>query len=284
MNYFLTILALGASFFIGGYEALFVVLLLGILEVSLSFDNAVVNASVLKNMPKIWQDRFLTWGIAIAVFGMRLILPIVIVSVAADLSVDEVVKMAINDPELYKDHVIFHQKEISVFGGTFLAMVAAEFFFKEGLALGIIIAILTPFHLSAVAGLGVFVAIKMIVPRLLPQSLVLSGFYSFLYLEILDASFSLDGVIGAFALSSDIFIIMLGLGIGAIFIRSMTIALVNNKTLTKFPYLEHGAFLGIALLGSIMIARPFYHISEFITGGVCAACILGSLLIKEKKS
>ena len=74
---------------------------------------------------------------------------------------------------------------------------------------------------------------------------VRSGIIGLIYLEILDASFSFDGVIGAFALSSDIFIIMIGLGIGAMFVRSLTLYLVEKKTLAEFIYLEHGAHYAI---------------------------------------
>src|SRR3546814_12774845 len=80
-----------------------------------------------------------------------------------------------------------------------------------------------------------------------------SGFGGFLYLNILDASFSFDGVIGAFALSNNMIVIALGLSVGAMFVRSMTIHLVQKGTLSQYRYLEHGAFWAIIALGGIML-------------------------------
>jgi hypothetical protein len=88
----------------------------------------------------------------------------------------------------------------------------------------------------------------------------------FLYLEVLDASFSFDGVIGAFAITSDVVIIMLGLAIGAMFVRSMTIFLVHKGTLEHFVYLEHGAHYAIGILALIMLASVKFHIPEWFTG------------------
>src|SRR3546814_11488132 len=100
-----------------------------VLEVSLSFDNAAVNASVLKDMDPVRQRRFLTWGIAIAVFGMRIVFPLVIVMIAASLGPIEAVKLAINDPEQYE--VILNGAHIGLmgFGGDFLGLVGLKSFF-----------------------------------------------------------------------------------------------------------------------------------------------------------
>ncbi|MFN8790899.1 MAG: DUF475 domain-containing protein, partial [Bdellovibrionales bacterium] len=100
------------------------------------------------------------------------------------------------------------------------------------------------------------------------------GLGVFLYLEVLDASFSFDGVVGAFAITQNLFIIMLGLGAGAFFVRSITIYLVQKKTLHQFKFLEHGAFYAIGALAWIMILSPFFHVSEWITGFV-GVVILG---------
>ena len=93
-----------------------------------------------------------------------------------------------------------------------------------------------------------------------------AGFMGFMYLQLLDASFSLDGVIGAFAITKDVVIIMLGLGIGAMFVRSMTIFLVRKGTLDEYVYLEHGAHYGIGALAVIMLFSMFEHVPEVITG------------------
>jgi len=102
---------------------------------------------------------------------------------------------------------------------------------------------------------------------------VRSGLGGFLYLNVLDASFSFDGVIGAFALSNNMVIIALGLSIGAMFVRSMTIMLVQKGTLSEYRYLEHGAFWAIIALGAIMLLSARYHIPETITGLIGAAMI-----------
>jgi len=102
---------------------------------------------------------------------------------------------------------------------------------------------------------------------------VRSGLGGFLYLNVLDASFSFDGVIGAFALSNNMIVIALGLSIGAMFVRSMTIHLVEMGTLAQYRYLEHGAFWAIIVLGAIMLLSAYFHIPETITG------LIGAVLI-----
>ena len=94
------------------------------------------------------------------------------------------------------------------------------------------------------------------------------GLGAFLYLEVLDASFSFDGVIGAFALTTNILLIAIGLGIGAMYVRSMTIMLVERGTLSEFRYLEHGAFYSIFVLSVIMFLQSLFHVPELITGGI----------------
>jgi hypothetical protein len=97
----------------------------------------------------------------------------------------------------------------------------------------------------------------------------LAAFSAFMYLEILDASFSLDGVIGAFALTGDVVLIIAGLGAGAIWVRAMTIHLVRSNALAKYIFLEHGAHWAIGFLGGVMILK-LYHIvlPEFIVGSL----------------
>ena len=90
---------------------------------------------------------------------------------------------------------------------------------------------------------------------------------------MLDASFSFDGVIGAFALTQNLFLIAIGLGIGAFYVRSMTIMLVQKETLAEFRYLEHGAFYSILSLSFIMFANSIWHVPEVITGLLGAGLI-----------
>ncbi len=297
----------------GTLSVLWIVFVLSILEVSLSFDNAVVNATVLKDMDPVWQRRFLTWGIAIAVFGMRIVFPLAIVAIAASLGPIEAIKLAATQPEEYERIVSGAHVGIAGFGGAFLGMVGLKFFFdadKEvhwigvveralgkvssvdaveiGLLLLVIYGISTTlpaadastFLISGIFGLLTFIGVDAIGsllegPADLTGEVARSGFASFLYLEVLDASFSFDGVIGAFALSNNMFIIAIGLGVGAMFVRSMTIMLVDKGTLAEYRYLEHGAFWAIMALAAIMLtsANENWHIPEVITGLIGAALI-----------
>ncbi|MCO6427621.1 DUF475 domain-containing protein [Nitrosomonas communis] len=313
----------------GILPALSIAIILGIMEVSLSFDNAVVNASVLKEMDAKWRQIFLTVGILIAVFGMRLVFPIVIVAVAAGQGVIEVSKMAINQPDVYSEHLHSSHTAIAAFGGTFLFMVFLSFLFDEGKELHwlglieeklgqlgkiesieIIIALLvlwslqnylplTPedkmtLLLSGLGGLILFVIVDSLSSffetkeegEAIVEAVKRNGLMGFIYLEILDASFSFDGVIGAFAITRDVVIIMLGLAIGAMFIRSMTVYLVNKGTLDEYVYLEHGAHYAIGILALIMFYSIHEQVPELFTGlvgvGFIVAAMISSLIYKNK--
>ncbi len=309
-------LAVGATYgYIGGGVAgalsvFWICLVLGVLEVSLSFDNAVVNASVLKDMSPVWQRRFLTWGIVIAVFGMRVVFPIVIVAIAGALGPIEAVRLALTDPPRYAAIVSGAHTSIMGFGGAFLMLVGLKFFFdadKEHHWIGVVerplarLASLEAFEIiftllllygistqlelakahtyliAGLLGIVVFFAVEWVGNILeapdTANGVQTAGIGAFLYLEVLDASFSFDGVIGAFALSNNLIIIALGLGIGAMFVRSMTIALVRTGTLSQFRYLEHGAFWAILALAAIMLASVLVEIPETVTGLIGAALI-----------
>ena len=298
----------------GTAAMLWIIVVLSVLEISLSFDNAVVNASVLKEMDEVWQRRFLTWGIAFAVFGMRIVFPLAIVAIAAGLGPIETLRLSLNDPVEYERLVSSAHIGIAGFGGAFLAMVGLKFFFdldKEVhwiaviernlakfaalpaaeialllLALWGISSMLPPedaltFLVAGVLGLVTFIAVEGINTILelheqkqrLVGAAVRSGLGGFLYLNVLDASFSFDGVIGAFALSNNMVVIALGLSIGAMFVRSMTIHLVRQGTLAQYRFLEHGAFWAIIVLGAIMLISARWHIPETITGLIGAALI-----------
>lgn len=299
---------------IGMAGVLWIIVILSVLEVSLSFDNAVVNASVLKEMDAVWQRRFLTWGIAFAVFGMRIVFPLAIVAIAAGIGPMQAINLSLNDPAEYERLVNSAHIGIAGFGGAFLAMVGMKFFFNADkdvhwigtverslakvsalpaveiaillLALWGISALLPledahTFLISGLLGLVTFIAVEAISHWLemreeaarLSGAIVRSGLGGFLYLNILDASFSFDGVIGAFALSNNMVVIALGLSIGAMFVRSMTVHLVRQGTLAEYRYLEHGAFWAIIILGAIMLVSAVWHIPETITG------LIGGVLI-----
>ncbi|MGZ8955991.1 MAG: DUF475 domain-containing protein [Methylovulum sp.] len=314
LSFIVTALCLAAAFYWSGIAGAFIAIILGILEVSLSFDNAVVNASVLKRMDERWQQYFLTWGILIAVFGMRLIFPIAIVAAATDIGFLGVADMALTDPDTYSKHLEESHVQIAAFGGMFLLMVFFSFIFDEGrelhwlgkieekmasfgklesieiiLALGLLL--ITHYWLPEAIHLEVLVAgisgviLFVIVDSLdalfedkeegeqLANGIKKAGIASFLYLEVLDASFSFDGVIGAFAITKDVVIIMLGLAIGAMFVRSLTVYLVRQGTLDEYVFLEHGAHYAIGVLAGIMLISMTHHIPEVVTG------LVGAILI-----
>lgn len=325
----------GMNHGMGVGTALWLVLVLGVLEISLSFDNAVVNASVLKGMTPFWQKMFLTIGILIAVFGMRLVFPVVIVAGITGLDMQAVIDMALQRPDEYGKVLTDAYPMIATFGGSFLLMVFLHFLMDAqreehwlgafdarmaklghldsvqvfialvvvlGVALSMAEELKYKVLLAGVSGVMLYVAISVIddmfqkgmanhlpenannEPALLsgkPTGLTevagKAGFSAFLYLEVLDASFSFDGVIGAFAITRDVVIIMLGLAIGAIFVRSITIDLVKRGTLQQYRYLEHGAHYAIGVLAAIMFIGTHVHVPEAITGLIGVAFIVASV-------
>ena len=125
------IAAVGLAFAVGGPGLAFTVAVLAVLEVSLSFDNAVVNAKILQAWPDAWRKMFLGVGIIVAVFGMRLLFPVLVVSAAAQLSPPDVLNMALNMPQNYAATLQSVHPLVAAFGGTFLLLVALEYFFDQ---------------------------------------------------------------------------------------------------------------------------------------------------------
>ncbi|MEU8583729.1 DUF475 domain-containing protein [Streptomyces abikoensis] len=319
-----------------GWQGLAVVAILSVLEISLSFDNAVINAGILRKMNPFWQRIFLTVGILIAVFGMRLVFPVVIVAITAKLGPIEAVRVAIQDHDRYEQLVTGAHPAIAAFGGMFLLMIFLDFIFEDRdikwlawlekplarlgkletlstvVALVVLLIAATtvatsvPVHggegtvdkastvlLAGIGGLVTYLIVGGIssffedrleqdeededgdgvrdaVPAKQGPSVVgLAGkaaFFMFLYLEVIDASFSFDGVIGAFAITNDIFMMALGLGIGAMYIRSLTVFLVRKGTLDDYVYLEHGAHYAIGALAVILLITIKHEINDVITG------------------
>jgi uncharacterized protein len=342
-SYAVTVVALVAAFFYGGVEALVLCAILGILEISLSFDNAVVNATVLERMSPFWQRIFLTVGILIAVFGMRLVFPLVIVGVTANLNPVEAFTLALeqrpeSDPTSYAHLLNEAYPQIAAFGGMFLFMLFLDWMFEDRdirwlswlerpLAkvgqlnrLSIVIALVALVVLAQtlaadpavvlvagalglvtyllVNGLGEFFdqasgaeddeegekagdksQATSSGPSQLAKATGRAGFFLFLYLEVLDAAFSFDGVIGAFAITTDPILIALGLGlIGAMFVRSLTVFLVRKGTLADYVYLEHGAHWAIGALSVILLVGIGYHVNEVVTGLIGVAFIGAAFL------
>ena len=298
---------------------------LTILELALSFDNAVVNALILANMPPVWRRRFLTWGMLIAVFGVRLIFPILIVFATTDLSFIESFSLAINNPKEYEKIIMASHHIVMAFGGIFLLMIFLSFLFNENKNvhwigaveiyasrwasvgdLKILIAILivaavglygpseltiagvvtkidkADIVLPMIYGILLFLLIEFLrgileddgqkhdsknmeterekIENVANSKLAQGGFASFMYLELIDMSFSFDGVLGAFAVSQNIIIIMLGLGAGAFAVRNLTILMVERGTVSEYKYLEHGAMWSIGLLATSMLVQVYVHL------------------------
>jgi hypothetical protein len=343
-SFAVTAIGLVAAVFYGGWKAFGIVAILSILEISLSFDNAVVNAGILKKMNAFWQKIFLTVGVLIAVFGMRLVFPVVIVAISAKMGPIEAVDLALNNKDRYQELVTDAHPAIAAFGGMFLLMIFLDFIFEDrdiqwlrwierplaklgkvdmlSVCISLIVLLITSFTfathahqhggahadkaqtvlIAGIAGLITYMivgglsgyfedkleeeeereheeeeeAARSGKPR---SAIVLAGqaaFFMFLYLEVLDASFSFDGVIGAFAITNDIVLMALGLGIGAMYVRSLTVYLVRQGTLDDYVYLEHGAHYAIGALAVLLMVTIQYEINEVITGLVGVVLIAWS--------
>lgn len=298
----------------GGFFAVYQGTVLSVLELSLSFDNAVVNATILATMAVIWRKRFLIWGMIIAVFGVRFIFPILIVYFSTSMGIIDSFNLSITNPDEYEKIIQSSHHVIMSFGGMFLLMLFLKFLFNENkdlywikfiekfaskiskkgdikiifilfLMLGITyiapnyvvmgdsmiavnkIEILAPMLIGLIA----FYLIEFFKSFMETNSdknsnitQVSGGFISFIYLETIDMSFSLDGVLGAFAVTQNIIIIMLGLGIGAMAVRSLTIYMVDKDVVSKYIYLEHGAMWSIGFLALSMIVQIFYHLPSML--------------------
>jgi hypothetical protein len=318
----LSVILLGAIYVWGGFPAFVLALLLTVLEVTLSFDNAVVNAKVLGRMTPAWQQRFLTWGILFAVVITRFVLPILIVAISVGMHPWLVAELAFFDPKHYGELLEGAHYAISSFGGTFLLMVSLKYFFDErkdihwlhsiermlsrfgriealeiGLALALlaVIAFFLPAHAATVLFAGIVGIVLFIAMQGLANSFTIEtgkavavgSAMLFVYLNVLDAAFSLDGVIGAFAITSQLPVIVVGLGIGAYFVRTLTVFLVREKTLDTLVYLEHGAHWAILGLSAAMLMSLFYRVPEVITGLVGIAFVgaaYWSSVIEKKKA
>jgi hypothetical protein len=324
-SFLVTVAGLAGAWLIGGWAGLWIAFNLALLETSLSFDNAVVNASVLRHWDEKWRRRFLLWGMLIAVFGMRVVFPLIIVAVIAGLapmpgpvalwdyvaqgqwSSTDVLSLAIAQPERYAAILSSAHLEVTAFGGTFLLLVFLNFFIDyekkthwfapiekllaqlgrlEMAALVVSLGALlwvahsmpaaeaARFLVAGIWGIVVFALVDSLGDLIGDEGAAAkTGIAGFIYLEILDASFSFDGVLGAFALTKNIFLIAIGLGIGAMFVRSFTLMLVEKGTLSAFKYLEHGAFWAIGALAVVMLLAARWHVPEVITGGVAALLI-----------
>jgi hypothetical protein len=315
----IAIIGLATMYVYGGATAFMTTALLVVLEVTLSFDNAVVNARVLKKMNATWQQRFLTWGMIIAVFGTRFLLPIFIVSVVAWASPWAITQLAFFDPAQYGVLLDHSRHAIHGFGASFLIMVSLKYFLDqekslhwlkrlekllslwgriEALEIALTLAILVGLSflvhpeeaatvlVSGIIGIILFIAMEGVTSAfsIEAKEATSHGLAFFIYLNVLDSAFSLDGVVGAFALTTAIPVIAVGLGIGAFFVRSLTVYMVKQKTLDTLVYLEHGAHWAIFGLAVSMFVSLVVDVPEIITGTIgivfVAAAYWSSLRLK----
>lgn len=322
----LTVLSLA---YVAGYmgpEALLVASVLILVEIVFSFENAIINAKVLAGVSPFWRKIFLTIGILIAVFGMRLIFPILIVAITTGLPFAQVVDLAANNPKAYSSALNDSHIAIAAFGGMFLTMLCLHFFFDKNrkeqwisviekpmqnmsrwwLYTAVSVFILTvlsllpankePENTALYGGVGI---ITYLVVHGLAELFArqqerkegdakvlktgMAGFMAFLYLEVLDASFSFDSVIGAFAVTQNVLLIAIGLGVGALWVRSLTIYMVDHHILKAYRYLEHGAHYTIGVLAMVLLVGIFFDIPEVIAG-LIGLVIVGTAVVSSIKA
>ena len=329
ISLFVTVAALAVGYAHGGLNALFLLLVLAVLEVSLSFDNAIINAAVLQRMSPFWRRMFLTVGILIAVFGMRLVFPLLIVWASAGIDPVRAMQLALHPPShgalefpdgspSYEKLIASAHPQIAAFGGIFLLMLFLDFVFYDrdikwlkwievpfarigrlgqvsvavaGVALVVAGTQLTRSSeeratvlTAGVLGLVTYLVVNGLSRAFRPpdtesasagkpvgKAVGKAGLTLFVYLEVLDAAFSFDGVTGAFAITSDPIVIALGLGlVGSMFVRSITIYLVQQEALDRHVYLEHGAHWAIGALAVIMLFSidERFKVPEAVTASV----------------
>ena len=308
---------------LSGLEAAWLTLVLLLLEVSLSFDNAVVNARVLERLTPGQQRFFLTWGLVIPVFGVRFAGPLVMVSLAGGVGLGEALQAALREPERYRALLEVAEPRILAFGGMFLLMVFLRYFLDdaktlhwlkpierrlsaagrvEAVEVALALTVLVVLALSLPPALRAEVLISGLIGLVLQLASTSlaeafggeeaslgvggaatgSGLMSLVYLELLDASFSLDGTIGAFAITQSLPLIMTGLGLGALFIRALTLMLTRERTLDQLIYLEHGAHyaigaLGLLMLGGILLGVHHGHLPEWLSGLIGIVLLIAAL-------
>jgi hypothetical protein len=317
-----------------------VTLILIALEITFSFDNAAVNAKYLGKMSHFWRRIFLTVGVLIAVVGMRLVFPFVIVCVTGNVGPIDAWNLAMErgDPEIpgtYGFILGSAHSTIAAFGGMFLLMLFLDFILDEDrdvlwltwiekplkqigrvtaveVAIALVVLVIAAeqlapgdhghqVYLAGIFGIVVFLAVNGLAEFMeqkqeqreaalekeaaeqaaLGRTLILTGqaaFSMFIFLEVLDASFSFDGVLGAFAITTDPIIIALGLGVGALFVRSMTVYLVDQGSLAKFRFMEAGAHWAIGALAIMLIFTIRFEIPDYVIGLIGIALIAASIL------
>ncbi len=314
---FITVAAVLVALIALGPGAALTTIVLIAIEVAFSVDNAVINARVLERLSKFWQHLFLTVGMIIAILGMRFVFPILIVMVTAHLPWHTVINEALHHPDTYGRHLQNAHAAIAAFGGAFLLTLALYFLFDDArqelwlkkfervmqkiggnfwlppilVAITVSLAARFTSHDSTTvfkAGLlGVvsYTALKFLIDglgKLAPEGQKVytgwAAFLAFMYLQLLDAAFSFDGVLGAFAITNKVLLIVLGLSVGAFWVRSLTVYMVRKGTLNDYKYLEHGAHYAILVLAVALLISLFWEVPDAVTGVSGLGVIIASFL------
>lgn len=314
------VIALTFVYYMMGSAATVTAFCLAVLELSVSFDNAVVNAKKLEVMSRFWRTMFLTLGMLIAVGVVRFYLPLQIVSSLGEVSLSEAFNMAVKDPAQFAQIISHSHDMIAGFGGGFLGMLALTFFIDEDkealwlkpiekplkrlgsklpfmgnavmsfiilIVVACVFSALAGIHssviiLSTVAGCIIYEVVDLIKMGLEKSDEALAaskfkflsgGFGAFIFCEVLDASMSMDGVVAAVSISGEVLVVAAGLSIGALVVRSLTIKLVEDGTLSELGYLETAAFYSIFLVAASMYVGLLIEIPEWFMGAVSAVVI-----------
>lgn len=332
VDFLVAAVVLAVAFLYDGPSAVALTAILIVVEIVFSFDNAAVNAKYLERLNETWQRIFLTVGVLIAVFGMRLVFPFLIVCLSGGISPLAALRLALekgdpHTPGTYGYIIEQAHPSIAAFGGMFLLLLFLDFVFDEDREDLWLKWIERPLQrigkldvLSViVAGSALLIADRTFVPEAERAEVLFAGllgivlylvvnglstamehreeqvdeelsqagpaklagraaFSLFLFLEVLDATFSFDGVIGAFAITPDPLIIMMGLGVGALCVRSMTVYLVQQGTLAQYRYLEAGAHWAIGALAVLLLISIRVDLGEVTIGTVGIGFIVAAWL------
>ncbi|WP_194904110.1 DUF475 domain-containing protein [Catenulispora rubra] len=335
--YAVTVAGVAGAWWLGGVESAAVVAMLAVLEVALSFDNAVVNATVLRRFNDYWQKVFLSVGILVAVLGMRLLIPTLVLVAATRRDPVAVVRSSFDDPAGYRQQILKVQPLIAAFGGVFLLMIFLGFlldgdrertwltwienrtarlarFGSRTLTLAQVAVVAgflavaastfgrdhrlgVPF--AGVIGLVSYLAVRYLSAAAEGRSQVLASdrgqaaptgrraLMLFCYLELLDASFSFDSVMGGFSVTVNIALFAIGLGIGTAYVRCLTVYLVRRKALDRYVYLEHGAYYSIGVLAVLLLVEIGRDIPDWFASlagtAMIAAAFLHSVAVRRRR-
>lgn len=269
-------------------ELIIIIIGLCLFEIISSFDNAIVNAHILRTLPKRFQRIFLIWGMLVAVFLLRGVLPFLIVWIAnPSLSIGELFSFIFSGNEAIQESVERSKPFLLLGGGMYLVLVFLAWLFLEEKKYSFLVEhfihrqsawfyAITSVFFTAI----VYLAIRVDPFLALAASIGSTAFFvtdgfkknaeakekellnpamsawsKILYLEMLDASFSIDGVVGAFAFTISVPLILIGNGIGALVVRKFTIC--GMDMISRFAYLKNGAMYSIGMLGGIMVLEAF---------------------------